>query len=171
MCRTGVFLLINFHCPAYVLGYLTVFVIVQVLCLMKLRGIFWDSKNGQLLSVALNYPEGSRTWPGYVLLRLARGLLAFHCWRGRQGETLRTGYSLRFQTPLVHSVLQALECFLVMVMNYEERSSINFFLLPESVDPNSLTLAFPSQPLYSSQAPPTCLIFGFYHWVYREKHL
>lgn len=119
----------------------------------------------------LNYPEGSRTWPGYVLLRLAPCLLSFHCWRGRQGETHRTGDSLRFKTPLAHSVVQALECFLVMVMSYEERISTDFFLLPESLDPNSLTLAFPSQPLYSSRAPPTCLIFGFYHWVYREKHL
>lgn len=46
-------------------------------------------------------------------------------------------------------------------MNYEEWSSIDFSLLPESLDPSSLTLAFLSQPLYSSQAPPTCVSFFF----------
>lgn len=34
-----------------------------------------------------------------------------------------------------------------------------FFLLPESLDPSSLTLVFLSQPLYSFSAPPNCVSF------------
>lgn len=76
-------------------------------------------------------------------------------WRGRERPTGQvTASDLK-----LHSVFQTFECSLVMVMNYEGRSSIDFFLLPESLDPCSLTLAFPSQPLYSSQAPPTFVLF------------
>lgn len=62
MCRTRVFLLISFCCPTCVLicFYLTVFVIIQVLYLMKLMEIFWVPANWQHASIALNYPEGNR---------------------------------------------------------------------------------------------------------------
>lgn len=135
-----------FSCLCFGLSFRTVCVIVQVLCLMNLRGIFFGCENQQRAPTALNYPEGNRC------TRLALGVrwftqagwvsLLFHCWRGREGKTHRTGYSLRLGTLLVPSVLQAFTCFLVVLTNYEKWSSIDFLLLPESLNPSSLTHAF-----------------------------
>lgn len=144
MCRIGVFLLISFHCPAYILGYLTVFVIIQELCLLKLRGIIFDSRNGQHFSMALGDPEGSRTWPGCV---------CSHFTAGQAGRDRPTGS----KTPCA----QSLWMFSCHGNELREKLFHWVLLLLQLLDPNSLTLPFPSQPLYSSQAPPTCLIFGF----------
>lgn len=91
---------------------------------MKPRGICFGCENRQCASTALNYPEGNRC------TRLTLGVgwftqagsvsLSFHCWRGREGKTRCTGYGLELRTLLVHSVLQAFKCFLVVLMNYEK---------------------------------------------------